>query len=770
MTHFPSNTLSKKAVRSGLSLSLIGGALGMVWVAVALTMPMALYLETLGAGGFAIGLLTMLPQIAMIVQIPSTFFVERLPSRKGFCVGTALISRAVYLLPALIFFLPESMRSKAIPILLITAGINAVVGQLSVVPWLSWMADLVPDKQRGSYWGKRQGITTVSFLVTLAFSGWMLDRFPDGSLGGFALLFFVATLFGLLDNGIHLLVPEPKPVKTPIGLSPLQRILLPLRNRNFRFFTLAMATWGFAMATIGQFGNVYLKQVFHLPYSEISAIAIISSIGGIVTSFIASFLMDRMGARVFAVLMILIAPFLHAAWLFVVPGETLFGLSQATVLLGGTGFIFGGVVAGIIIAQLNLAAMLTPIQGRTMAMAVHWSIVGVVSAGGPLLGGWLMNWFTAHPEAVSLQLPSGMPFSYIHALLLIHLLVVWLLSLPLFMSIRTPARDIGVGRAARNIFLANPMRVVRDLYNIHISMASVPSRRKVRAVQELGDSRSPMVVADLAEMLEDPSADIREEAVIALGKIGDPEALDILLRTLEDPHQADLAPQIARALRRIRSPKSVDALTRQLRMGDRETKTESVRALGEIADRRATNDLLTILREGKDDKLIGHSSEALARLNEHVAVYEIFPRMRATENRILKRSLATAIGALFGKPDQFYQIFMKEQQTPGSEIERLAKTLRKTLPEIRRFESLYEKEDWPACAELLFMLATRRAQTEFGISGETWERVDQLTQREQAAGITFWLLAKLEQAKNNTLRPIEVLLGLYVLSRWPIQK
>ncbi len=764
------NILSPKQVRRGLALSLAGSTLGMVWVAIALTMPMALYLEALGAGGIAIGLLTMLPQIAMIVQIPSTFFIERLPRRKGFCIGTALISRAVYFLPALVFFLPESMRAKAIPILLITAGVSAVIGQMSIVPWLSWMADLVPDKQRGAYWGKRQAITTVSFLAALAFSGWMLDRFPEGSLDGFALLFFIATLFGLSESNVYLLVPEPKPARVPTGLSPLQRILLPLKSRDFRLFTLAMATWGFGMAMIGQFGNVYLKQVFNLPYSELSAIAIISLVGGIVASFMASYLMDRMGARVFAVLMVLIAPLLHVAWLFVVPGEMLFGFSQATVLLSATGFLFGGVVAGVIIAQFNLAAMLTPTQGRTMAMAVHWSIVGVVSAGGPLLGGWLMNWFTAHPNAVNLHLPSGMPFTYIHALLLIHLLIVWLLSLPLFISIRTHSRDIGIPRAARNIFLANPLRVARDLYNIHISMASVPSRRKVRAVQELGDTRSPMVVADLAEMLEDPSADIREEAVTALGKIGDPEALDILLRTLEDPHQADLAPQIARALRRIRSPKSVDALTRQLREGDHETKAESVRALGEIADRRAANDLLSVLREGANDKLIGHSSEALARLNERVAVYEIFPRMRATENRVLKRSLATAIGALFGKPDQFYQLFMKEQQTPGSEIERLVKPLLKTLPEIRNFESFYEEENWPACVELLFAMATRRAQAEFGVSGEKWEMANQLTQREQSAGITLWLLAELEQAKNEVLRPVEVLLGLYVLSRWPTKK
>ena len=94
MKNTPDN-LTPKDVRRGLNLSLICGTLGMIWVAVALTMPMALYLEALGAGGVAIGLLTMLPQVAMIVQIPSTFFIERLSCRKGICIGAALLSRAV---------------------------------------------------------------------------------------------------------------------------------------------------------------------------------------------------------------------------------------------------------------------------------------------------------------------------------------------------------------------------------------------------------------------------------------------------------------------------------------------------------------------------------------------------------------------------------------------------------------------------------------------------------------------------------------------------
>lgn len=764
-------SLSPKQVRRGLSLSILAGILGTVWVAAVFNIPMALYLEALGAGGLALGLLAMLPQISMVVQIPSTFFVERKTSRKGIWFVCALFSRIVYLFPALAAFLPAEHRNLGIPILLISAGVGFFVGQIAVCPWLSWMADLVPENRRGNFWGNRQGITTLSFLIMLATAGWILDRYPEGDLTGFAIVFALATIFGCSDILVHVFVPEPPQVPVERSTPPLQRLLAPLRERNFRNFTAAMAIWGFGLAMIGQFGNVYLRQVFSMPYSEISAIQIFASAGGILASFIAASLMDRMGARVYVALMALIAPLFHIAWLFIEPEATLFGLSQPAVIMCISHFLAGGVIAGVIIAQLNLASMLTPTAGRTMAMAVHWSIVGIISAGGPLLGGWIMDRYVAHPS--SILLPSGMPFSYIHAILLLHLIITWVIALPLFISIRTASRDIGMSRAVKNIIFANPLRVARDIYNINITVASVPRHRKAHAVQELGKTRSPMITADLAALLEDPSTDVREEAVTALGEIGDNEALNILLRTLEDPAHADLAPQIARALRQIGSPKSVDALTRQLDSPDRETKAESVRALGEIADSRAKEPLLKVLREEQDDKLITHSSEALARMNEQIAVYEIFPRMRQTPNRILRRSLAATIGSFFGQPNAFYLLFSKEIQNPGTETEKLYKKLMRRAGKSQRnkiharkqialLQTTYEEARWADCTAPLLTLARQIARLDFGT-----DTADTVTPRNWTAGLILWILERLHETRETDLRVVEVLLGLYVLTCWP---
>ena len=109
----------------------------------------------------------------------------------------------------------------------------------------------------------------------------------------------------------------------------------------------------------------------------------------------------------------------------------------------------------------------------------------------------------------------------------------------------------------------------------------------------------------------------------------------------------------------------MEALVHKLDEPDRETRSETARTLGEIGDPRAADPLLDLLRHTDDDKVASASSQALAQLGEVAAIYEILPRMRATRNPVLKRSLAVAVGDLLGERDGFYRILSREAETPA---------------------------------------------------------------------------------------------------------
>lgn len=469
----PPNALDEPDVQRGLKLSTIAGSLGVAWFAVAMGMPQTMLLEALGASGVLIGLTATITQLMMLIQIPASFISEKMPRRKPVWFVTALLSRAVWILPCLLLAFNAPARIQ-VAALLITVLLNGLFGQLSVAPWLSWIADLVPDDMRSRFWSRRQGFCTLASLLMFLTAGIILDRFPAGNMTGFLLVFSAAAVFGIGDILLHNLVPEPPISAMPPLLPVRQRILAPFRNRDFMFFTLAIAGWMFGLGLIGPFWMVYLKQDFHVLYSHLSIILIATGIGAVVASFTSGYFMERAGARTFGGTMLLAAPLLQCGWFLIrhttvmLPGGM--ELPQPVVMLAVFSGIGAGFFASFGVVQLNMLTALAPKQGRIMAMAVHSTLVGAISAFGPVLGGWIKDhWQTFSP---GWTLPGGTVFSFYHALLTLHALLIWLLVLPLLLRIRKLPEEMCMRGAITHFMILTPLRAVRDIYNGGLARAA----------------------------------------------------------------------------------------------------------------------------------------------------------------------------------------------------------------------------------------------------------------------------------------------------------
>jgi hypothetical protein len=134
----------------------MAGAIGMLFFMVVQNGPIPLLLEKLGAGGIAIGLTATLFQLGMIVQIPAAFFTERLASRKLFWAATTLAARAAMAIPGVFLLLWPDNQTAVIWLTLGAIGFFSFLAQTSGSCCFSWMADLIPDAQRASFWAKRK--------------------------------------------------------------------------------------------------------------------------------------------------------------------------------------------------------------------------------------------------------------------------------------------------------------------------------------------------------------------------------------------------------------------------------------------------------------------------------------------------------------------------------------------------------------------------------------------------------------------------------------
>jgi hypothetical protein len=211
--------------------------------------------------------------------------------------------------------------------------------------------------------------------------------------------------------------------------------------------------------------------------------------------------------------------------------------------------------------------------------------------------------------------------------------------------------------------------------------------------------------------------------------------------------------------------------------------------LGQIGDRRASSVLLELLRETKDCKITAVCAEALARLGEFSAVYEIVPRMRSGKHPGLMRTLTVSLGDLLGEPGGFYRLMTHESRNPGSETEAMIDRLiaqftraerharkpdpwRELIDLVRRYDAELNDGRKSAAGGTLYEIGVQLAALNFGLDSgvDPDSLLESLVMHDQRRGVGLWFLGILrDQAGSVPEVPVEdteLLLGLYFLSDW----
>lgn len=673
----PERPLSALEVQRSLRVNIIAGCLGMVWAACVFGMPLPLFMEAVGASGLLIGMVGAVNQVAMVFQVPGALIVERMAWRKPFWASLTLLHRLLWFLPALLpFVLPEA-RDYYPWLMVAIIFASAVLANTGSAAWQSWMADLVPARGGGQFWGLRQSWLTASSIVGVLGAGWLLDHVDTGtdgdSLGGFSLVFALAALFGLADIVVHLWVREPRSAPASNTVPLAARLAAPLRAPAFRRLTMGMGLWYFSVGLVGGFQFVYLKRDLGFTYTMTAQLSLLAAIGGTVSGFFFGALMDRIGAKNLSLLLVAAAPLCGTVWFLLSDSTVTLPLTgavpQPMLVLGAMMVLGGALYAGVVLCQVRLTALASQPEGRTMSMAVHWTLVGLAGALGPLFGGAIMDFIDRHPLGFDLPL-GGVKASFFHALVLVHMASAWLLVLPVLSGIQVSDRMLPLGAALGRVFVLNPLQAVRNIYNISMLSAAAGSRERAQTVRSLGRSKAALAVTDLIEQLDDPSLDVQEEAIASLGEIGDDEAVAALARVVANPDSL-LRASAARALRRHAGRVPVEPLLDGLHSGDRETVCECARTLGEWGVALVAPGLRQILTSSEDPKVRICCANALGALGDEASLALLVEVWRNEDDPWRQEAIACAIADCFSERDSLYRLLERERKTPGDSISTL---------------------------------------------------------------------------------------------------
>ncbi len=338
----------------------------------AYAIPFAIALK---ASAIEIGLLSSARNIAStLAQVPGAMLTQYM-GRKNIWILSMLVARLLWLPIVLMAF----FGTISVAMFIILISVYSFFLALNSPAWASMMGDMVPDKIRGKYFGKRNMVAGFSGMVATFAAGIMLAY-------GFAPLFALSFILGIVAIAVFLPIREPPTkfvyhYKHSIAIKPGEIREAIALNKNLAIFTIFISMMYFAVNVAGPFFVVYMLDDLAIGYIWFG---IIVAFGAFVTVIFQPYwggLVDRFGERKII--------FINGVLVCFIPLFYIFATSPWHLLV--IEFFSSFAWAGFELAAFNFLLDIVPAEKRPVYIANHTFLKGVAIVAGTLLGAFIVN-------------------------------------------------------------------------------------------------------------------------------------------------------------------------------------------------------------------------------------------------------------------------------------------------------------------------------------------------------------------------------------------
>ena len=472
----PRAVLSEQETARGQRFSILQAAAGAGLEGVTSGGFLAAFALALGASNLQIGVLTALPFIAQVFQIPGILLVERLRRRKVVAVTAYLLAQSLWIPVALIPLLIQVPSGGAVSAMLGLLALRGVANAFINSSLFSWLRSLIPQPELGRFFSRRQAAATASTAVVALGAALFLEEWKgrvatDQMVYGYTLALVLGTVaLGGAGVGSLALVPEPQ-MEAPAGPRPSfhQMLATPWRDRNFRKLITFLFSWNFATHLAMPFFAVYMLQGLGIPLPVVIGLSVLSQLLTLWFAQVWGPLVDKFGGKV-------VLSLCASLFLLVILGWTLVGRPEAhalTLPLLVVLHSFAGIAtSGISLTDMTLRMKLAPAELASAYLSGASLAISLGAGLAPLLGGFLADFFQVRDLGLSLHwtdparsidLPvlrvAGFDFLFLLAF------VLGLLALNLLTTVREE------GEVDRQVVLDQLMAGVREGFR---AVSSVP--------------------------------------------------------------------------------------------------------------------------------------------------------------------------------------------------------------------------------------------------------------------------------------------------------
>jgi sugar phosphate permease len=526
-----------------------------------------------------------------------------------------------------------------------------------------WQQEYIPNTIRGKFTATSNIISNVARVIAVSFAAYVVGSSED--LGRFLLLFGLGGIFGL--GAVWAAAHIPGGAANPQVESKrpdFKGMARSLRDRSFLAFLVGVGMMTLINLPIFSFVPLFMREKVALSDGNVVWLqtgVLLASMG---TGYLWGWASDRYGSKPVMLSGVIAKAILPIFWL-VMPRE----VAASFLIALGIAFWQGFAAQGWWIGHTRLLFVrIVPAKQKTVYMAVYYAWIGLIGGASRLISGALLDRFAGLSKQVGfIQVDA-------YTILFTAGIVVPLLSLLVFRFVRADS-PVSLSEFAGKFIHGNVFMAVESIIRYQLAR---DEETTVAATERLGQAQSPLTVDELLATLEDPRFNVRFEAIISIARHRPDERLiKALVKVLKDSEPA-LGVVAAWALGRIGDPLAMEALREGLEAPYRSIRAHCARALGTLGDQSVVPQLLEYLETEPDFLQRMAYGSTLGKLRVKSAVPKLLSLLAQCPDLETQQTTALAIGRIIGNEHDFIQLLSQTSASdPGTAIAQAIITLKR---------------------------------------------------------------------------------------------
>ncbi len=368
------NNSSPQEMKRSLLLITAAVIFSKVYFSIVTGAPLTGFLRELGVSDFTYSVIAAMPYIAGAFQIVASYLLEKTGRRKLIFLVSGYIHRLIIIPVALVpFVIPQQYRSIVITIITMLIIIHSIANAIVTISYMSWMGDIVPVKSKGSFFGKRTALSSITGILASVVAAVYLDNMQ--SIFSFSMVFIFASIFGAIDTTCYIWVSDPPMKRNQAnGVAFLPMLVEPFKDKYYTKLIIFNACWSLGFNFSIPFLNIYMIEQLKMSYFNISIMT--SVVAGITTALLINklgILSDKHGMKPVIRICCCFVAILPILWCFATPSNYLIVMTIAFLLNG----LFQ---QGIMLIMNNFSIWLAPEKNRSMYLA-NFALLSTVFSG-----------------------------------------------------------------------------------------------------------------------------------------------------------------------------------------------------------------------------------------------------------------------------------------------------------------------------------------------------------------------------------------------------